>query len=110
MLHPAQDGCQCSESGIFAAGNPRHPNKCVQFVDGAVSFYPQRILRNSLAAHQAGFARVSTLGVDTVQGDTWLIEWCSAHISMEEQKGSTKGKHKREAQTGSTKLSHGTQR
>src|SRR5258705_12876633 len=86
MLHAPQDGCQCSQSGIFGAGNRRQPDECVQFIDGSVSFYPQRILRDTLAAHQAGLARVSTFGVNTVQSDTRLIECFFAHLPMEAQK------------------------
>jgi hypothetical protein len=86
MLHPVQDGCQRSQSRIFAAGNRRQPDERVQFIDGAIGFDAQRILRDSLPAYQTGFARVSTLGVDTVQSDTRLVEWFFAHLYMETQK------------------------
>jgi hypothetical protein len=45
VLHPAQDGRQYRKSRIFAARNRRDPDERVQFIDGAVSFYPQRVLR-----------------------------------------------------------------
>src|SRR5436190_20643527 len=86
MLHSAQDGCQRSQSGILSAGNRGQPDKCVQFINGSVSFYPQRILRDTLPAHQAGLARVATFGVNTVQSDTRLIECFVAHLPMEAQK------------------------
>src|SRR6185312_6318102 len=86
MLYPAQDRRQPVKSRILAAGNRRQPDERVQFVDGSVSFNPQRILRDSLAAHQTGFSHVSALGVDSIQCDTRLVEWFSAHLPMGTQK------------------------
>ena len=49
----------------------------VQLVDGAVGVDARAILRDALAADEAGFALVALAGVDAIDGETRLIEGSS---------------------------------
>src|SRR5262249_49284106 len=46
----------------------------VQFVDGTVGFDAERILEDALAAREASFASIASLGVDAIQGKAWMVE------------------------------------
>ena len=86
MLNPAQDIHQLSEPqgarGFLSARHRGQPDEGIQLVNGTVGLDSQGILGDALAARQAGFALVATLGVDPVERDPGIVKRAVGHVFM----------------------------
>ena len=79
MLHAPQDPIELRQ---FARRFARQADEAVQLIDRAVGFDAQVVLRQPLAAGEAGLARVAAPRVDAVDGDARLIESSSLTLIL----------------------------
>ena len=86
MLDAADHGGKQADAGIladlFLAGDQRQADEGIQLINGAVALDAEGIFGDTLAAGEAGFAGIATLGVDAVEGQTRIFKGFIVHASM----------------------------
>jgi len=86
MLHPAKDFRQPAElpysRGFVGTGHASQADEGIQLVHRTVGFDARGVLGDPLSSCQGGLALVATLGVDAIEGNSWIVKRWFRHTSM----------------------------